>query len=140
MATATKTTTARKTAAKPVDPVYDFDSWSEEAEEAALAALADGFRYIIVGSDFVGKFSSGLIVKVSLNLSADAADEFEVAGTPRDQLVSLLAALGADEKIADQAAQEPMHEVGAFVIKYQALVESVMDRAAGDLKRASLGE
>lgn len=136
MATATRKTTASKTAT----PEYDFDSWSEEAEEAALAALAGGFKYIIVESDFVGRFSSGLVVKVSLNLSAEAADQFEVAGTPRDQLVSLLTVLGTDAKIAEMASREPMHEVGAFVIKYQALVESVMERAAGDLKRASLGE
>lgn len=137
MATATRTT-ARKTVAPEVE--YDFDGWSEEAEEAALAALADGFRYIIVGPTFVGQFTSGLILEVSLNLTAEQADVFETDGTVAEQITNLLKTIGAPEKLAGQAAKQPIHEVGAFLQKYQSCVERVMQDAVGRLQRASLGE
>ena len=91
-------------------------------------------------SNFIGQFSSGLIVKLSLNITGDIADSINMDGSFNEQLQGLMEALGTSKTVAEKAAKQPIHEVGACVTKYFHLLERVMQHHVGELKRASLGE
>ena len=94
MATTSKT-------AKPAEVVeYDFDSWTEETEKQALAALAPDVKYIIVEGAFVGRFSDGSIIKLPLSISIDDIDKMtENTPSPVDQIKNLLRDVAGDDAV-----------------------------------------
>jgi len=87
---------------------YDFDSWDEEKEAAAIAGLVPDVRHIIVEKRFVGRFTDGTIVELPLTLSVDDINELEtVADNPVDQLKHLLTKIGG----AGAAAEFTRHDL-----------------------------
>lgn len=86
----------KTTPAEPEVVEYDFDNWTEEAEEAALRKLND-VQYIIVGTDFVGRFADGEIVKIPLSLSLSVIDELqEQHAEPTEQFRHLIQTYAGD--------------------------------------------
>lgn len=82
---------------KPEDPGYDFDSWNQEAEDAALAVLND-VKYIIVEQDFVGRFADGTIIRVPLTLKLSLVEELQAKHNNQiDQFKSLVQTFAGDE-------------------------------------------
>jgi hypothetical protein len=111
---------ARNTTAKKTDPVeeYDFDSWSEEAEEKAIAAIAPEVKYIIVERSFVGRFRDGTVVKADLSLSLDDVDALQAEHTNEiDQFRELIRVVGGEENVRALSRQD-ISDVGAMSEKY----------------------
>lgn len=80
-----------------IDPDL-FDSWTPEAEEAAIQAAADAadIKYVIIeGRIFAGRFPNGEIVQAPLNFSVQDLDKITAEfDNPVDQVKALLAQLG----------------------------------------------
>lgn len=94
--------------APPAASQYDFDSWTEDDETAAIASLVPDVRHIIVEKRFVGRFVDGTIVELPLTLSVDDIDELEaVTQSPVDQLKHLLTKIGG----AAAAAEFTRHDI-----------------------------
>lgn len=92
--------TAKTTTAPAVE--YDFDSWTEEAETKALAALAPDIKHIIVEKNFIGRFPDGAIVTMPLAISLDDVDALqEESLNPVDQFKTLLTRVGGSEAAAE---------------------------------------
>lgn len=115
---APRTTKSKPTQTEPEAAVeYDFDSWTPEAEEAALRALND-VQYIIVGQDFVGRFSDGEIVKIPLSLSLAVIDELqEQFDEPTDQFRHLIKTY-AGVQLADGLDERNLISVAIMTEKY----------------------
>ncbi|MFC4223571.1 hypothetical protein [Lysinibacter cavernae] len=102
----TKTTT-------PTKAEYDFDSWTDDAEEKAIAAIVPDVRYIIVGDTFVGRFADKVTVELPLKLSLDIINELAaLSDDPLEQLVFLLTKLGG----AEAAAEFTKHDVAETAV------------------------
>jgi len=94
---ATRATTKTETASAPVEE-YDFDSWTEDDEEKALAALTPQIKYIVVERSFVGRFEDRTIIKLPLNISLDDIDALaQKFDNPVDQVKELLMRIGGEE-------------------------------------------
>lgn len=103
----TRTTTAKQT------PAYDFDNWSEEDEDRAIAALVPDVKSIIVERRFIGRFLDGDTVEVPLTLSLDDVDALQNEGaSPVDQFRTILKQIGGD----DAAAKFSRHDLAETVI------------------------
>jgi hypothetical protein len=88
--------------ASTTTPEYDFDNWTEEDEEKAIAALVPKIQHIIVEKNFIGRFEDGAIVKLPLHLSLDDIDTLAAATPdPVDQVKALLERMGGKESLAD---------------------------------------
>lgn len=104
---------ATRTKPAPEPEEYDFDSWTEDDETAALAALKPDIKHIIVEKNFIGRFPDGVIVKMPLSLSLDDADALqEDAANPVDQFKTLLKRVGGD----DVAAEFSKHDLAETVV------------------------
>ncbi|WP_077223045.1 hypothetical protein [Rathayibacter sp. VKM Ac-2630] len=116
------TTTRRKPADSAETPVqveeeYDFDSWDQEREDAALRALTD-VRYIIVEDKFVGRFTDRHVVKIPLKLTTSTIDELEAKfSTPLDQFRHLLSMFYGEEEAA-ALADRSLIEVAIMTEKF----------------------
>ena len=116
------TTTRQQPADSPETPVhaeeeYDFDSWTQDREDAALRALTD-VRYIIVEDKFVGRFTDRHVVKIPLKLSTSTIDELEAEyPTPLDQFKQILAMFYGEEEAA-ALADRSLIEVAIMTEKY----------------------
>ena len=89
---------------KPTAPVeeYDFDSWTDEDEEKALAAIRPDIRHIIVERNFIGRFEDGSIVKLPLTISLDDIDRLSSEfASPVDQVKALLDTMGGDDAVRE---------------------------------------
>lgn len=96
---------------------YDFDSWTQEAEDAQLVALND-VKYIISEGTFVGRFSDLTIVKIPLKLSMTMINELEEKfADPLDQFKHLLATF-AGEEVAEGLNDRNMISVAIMTRKY----------------------
>lgn len=125
---------------KTVEPEYDFDSWTPEAEEAALAAIAGKFRYIVVEGDYVGRFSDGTIVRVPLEFDMAALESIDESAAPADQLRAVLVGFGG-EAAGDAIVGKSMIQVATFATTYFELVQRATEQAISKLNvRARLGE
>lgn len=124
------TTTTKKTAAAPAAvEEYDFDSWTEEDEQKALAALTPDIRHIIVENSFVGRFPDGVIVKIPLKVTMDQIDQLEAgSGNPVDQFKSLLADIGSKE-IADEFSRHDLTECIVMSQKFFTILQKVSQAA-----------
>lgn len=121
MATPKKTT-------EPV-PVYDFDSWSEEDEEKAIAAAVPEVKYIIVEKRFIGRLADGTIIEAPLSITLDEVDEMQSAyATPVDQFKSILKKVGGDELAADFSKRD-MVEGAILAEKYFRTLQKVQQAA-----------
>ncbi len=117
-----------KTAAPSDVEEYDFDSWSDEAETAALTALND-VKYIIVEGSFVGRFSDGTIVKIPLSLSLETINELQTEfASPIDQFQHLLKTFAGDE-IAESLNKLSIIAVGIMTEKYFRLLGKAQELA-----------
>lgn len=124
MATPKKTEPATEAA-----PAYDFDSWSEEAEEKAIAAAVPDVKYIIVEKRFIGRLVDGTIVEAPLSLSLDEVDEMQAEhATPVDQFKSILKKVGG-EKIASDFSSRDMVEGAILAEKYFRVLQRVQQAA-----------
>lgn len=122
---------AKSTRTKP-EVEYDFDSWDEESEQKALQAIAPKVKYIIVEGEFVGRFTDGTIVRMTLSLSVDDIDDVTSSSdNPIDQFKSLLVKLG-DKKSAAEFTKRDLAEAMAMASKFFELIEKKA--------KASLGE
>ncbi|WP_194385367.1 hypothetical protein [Microbacterium luteum] len=112
---AARTTTK---AAKPAEPEYDFDNWSEDDETKAIAAIAPEVKYIIVERTFVGRFHDGTIVKASLALSLDDVDALQAEHENEiDQFRSLILVVGGEENVRELSRQD-ISDVAQMAMKY----------------------
>lgn len=122
---AARTTRPAETPDEPQQPVYDFDNWSEEDEEKAIAAIAPEIKYIIVARTFVGRFFDGTIVKASLGLSLDDVDQLQAKHDNEiDQFRSLIAVVGGDENVRELSRQD-IADVGQMALKYFNVLERI---------------
>lgn len=81
---------------------FDFDAWSPDDEEKAIAALVPDVKHIIVEKTFIGRFTDGAIVKVPLTISLDDVTELQnEALSAVDQFTTLLTKLGGKEAAAE---------------------------------------
>ena len=117
----TKTKSSQQAAPESQEPstdiVYDFDNWSPEAEDAALAVLND-VRYIIVEGDFVGRFADGSIVRIPLGITMQTVEELQEKHTNTiDQFKSLLTTF-AGEDVAAELASRNLVSMGIMTEKY----------------------
>ncbi len=126
---ATTTTTKKTAAARAAVEEYDFDSWTEEDEQKALAALTPDIRHIIVEGSFVGRFPDGVIVKIPLKVTMDQIDQLEAgSGNPVDQFKSLLADIGSKE-IADEFSRHDLTECIVMSQKFFTILQKVSQAA-----------
>lgn len=134
MATTRKTTTTTKAAPAEAE-TYDFDSWDEAAEEAAIAeaAASTQVRYIISEHRlFVAKFPDGKIFKVPLQISfADIESVRESGGDDADQIKKLLDLLG-DEEGAEELGRRDILSVMDFAMKFFRVFEKITKVASGE--------
>ena len=94
------TKTKTKATGNELEAEYDFDSWTQEDEDAALRKIND-VKHIIVGGNFVGRFGDGTIVKIPLELKLSTIDELQEKFTsPVDQFSHLIRTY-AGEEVAD---------------------------------------
>jgi hypothetical protein len=115
---------------------YDFDNWSEEAEEAALRALND-VKYVIVEGTFVGRFSDGTIVKIPLSLKLGMIDELqEKFASPVDQFRHLLRTFAGDD-VADGLAERSLIPVAIMTEKYFRCLGRAQELAFPESSRSS---
>lgn len=110
MATSSTTTTKPATKGRQANPEpvpvteveeYDFDGWTQEAEDAALKEMND-VKHVIVEGKFVGRFADGTIVKIPLELALGMIDELQAEfPNPVDQFKHLLRTFMGEESAAD---------------------------------------
>lgn len=123
--------TPRKTTAPTTEPapVYDFDNWSEEAEQKAIAAAVPDVKYIIVENRFIGRLADGTIVEVPLTLTLDEIDEMQEShATPIDQFKSILKKVGGDALASDFSGRD-MVEGAILAEKYFRVLQRVQQAA-----------
>lgn len=114
---------------KPEVVEYDFDSWTEDNETQAIAALIPKVQHIIVGKDFIGRFEDGTIVKLPLSLSVDEIDALtEKTENPVDQVKVLLEQLGGKEAVAEFTRQN-MTETIAMANRFFAVFARIAGAA-----------
>lgn len=108
---------------------YDFDNWSEEAEEKAIAAAVPEVKYIIVEKRFIGRLGDGAIVEVPLTLTLDEVDEMQASGaTPIDQFKSIIKKVGGEQLAADFSSRD-MVEGAILAEKYFRVLQRVQQAA-----------
>ncbi len=110
---------------KTPEPEYDFDSFDEAAEQAAIAALVPDIKHIIVGGDFIGRFSDGQTVRLPLSITLDDVDQLEQADlSPVDQVKHLLSTIGGKTEAA-KFSKHSLLEATALASRYFAVFERV---------------
>lgn len=117
----------------PADPSaeYDFDNWTKEDEEKAVAALRPDVRYIIVENRFIGRFVDHSIVEIPFNLSVDDIAELEEVAPddPIGQLKHLLTKIGG----AQVAKEFTAHDIAETMILATKYFDLLTRRASASL-------
>lgn len=115
----------------------DFDTWTEDDEEAAIKQIAaeSSVRYIIVEKDFVGRFPDGTILRAPVRLSVNDLDVITSTdadgGTEVDQIKALLRVLGREEDLAVFEAQDLVSATD-YAMKYMKVFSRVAGIALGE--------
>ena len=126
---------------------YDFDSWSDEAEQQAIAALVPDVRHIIVENRFIGRFLDGTLVELPLRLSVDDIAELEqvAPGDPIEQLRHLLTKVGG-EKAAKSFTSHDIAETMILASKFFDIIQRIAGappphraHPAREVRRRALG-
>lgn len=138
MATAsTKTKTAKPVVWDSHDGDIDpalFDSWSEEAEEAAIAeaaAAVDVPCILIEGRIVAGRFPDGTVVKAPLTFSVEDLEAVTAEHNNEvDQVKALLSRMG-DEGAVEALNAANLASVIIFASKFFGMFERVAKVALG---------
>lgn len=115
----------------------DFDTWTEDDEEAAIKQIAaeSSVRYIIVEKDFVGRFPDGTILRAPVRLSVNDLNVITSTdadgGTEVDQIKALLRVLGREEDLAALEAQDLVSATD-YAMKYMKVFSRVAGIALGE--------
>lgn len=121
--------TPKSTKATAAAPQYDFDNWSEDAEEKAILAAVPQVQYIIVEKRFIGRLGDGTIIEVPLTLSLDFIDQLQADhSTPVDQFKAILIEIGGDA-IAKDLGKRDMVEGAILAEKYFRVLQRVQQAA-----------
>lgn len=113
------------TAPKTPTPDYDFDGWSDDVEEKAIAALTPDVRHIIVEDRFIGRFLDGKLFELTLKLSVDDIDELDQLEVgPVDQVKHLLTKLGS-EKAAKEFTAHNISESMILATRYFKILQRI---------------
>ena len=126
----------RTTAPEPVLPEgTDFDTWDEEAEAAAVEAVAatGRGRYVVGDGGFNGRFPDGHVVVTPLRMSADTLSRVIGLGDSDQwqQVEALLRLLGQDED-ADYIRGADITAVVDYATKYFNVFSRVMGISLGE--------
>jgi ATP-dependent serine clp protease len=126
----------RTTAPEPVLPEgTDFDTWDEEAEAAAVEAVAatGRVRYVVGDGGFYGRFPDGHVVVTPLRMSADTLSRVIGLGDSDQwqQVEALLRLLGQDED-ADYIRGADITAVVDYATKYFNVFSRVMGISLGE--------
>lgn len=120
---------ATKTQPTQKEPVYDFDNWTEEDEQKAIASAVPDVRYIIVENRFIGRLVDHTIIEVPLTLSLDEVNEIQAEGlTPIDQFHIILKKICGDDTAAKFSARD-MVEGAILAEKYFRVLQRVQQAA-----------
>lgn len=105
---------------------YDFDNWTAEDEEAALAEVREAIqvKYVIVENSFVGRFPDGTEMKLPFSVSIDDIEAVVAAGTEVDGLKILFERIAGTEA-ADTFASQPLPSATDFAAKYFGLFRKI---------------
>lgn len=111
-----------------------FDSWDEEAEEAAIQAAAQVATVktiIIEGKTFAGRFPDGTVVKAPITFSVSDLEAI-TAGTdnPVDQLKALFVRIG-DEGSAEELERQGLASVVIYAEKFFTTFSRIAEVALG---------
>ncbi len=118
------------------DEEYDFDSWDQDAEDAALRALND-VKHIIVEDSFVGRFSDGLIVKLPLRLKLTMIQDLQRDhDDPIDQFRVLVKTFAGDE-VAEKIEDQGMIPTAIIVEKFFRAIARAQELAFPEYKPSS---
>lgn len=118
-----------KKPAAPAAPAYDFDSWSEDDENAAILAAVPDVKYIIVEKRFIGRLGDGTIIEVPLTLSFDFIDQLQAEhSTPIDQFKAILKEIGGDTLSGDFGKRD-LVEGAILAEKYFRVLQRVQSAA-----------
>lgn len=110
-------------------PDYDFDNWSDEDEEKAIAAAVPDVKHIIVERRFIGRLSDGTIVEAPLTITLDEIDELQGEGAaPVDQFKSILRKVHG-EKAATDFGKTDLVEGAILAEKYFRTLQRVQQAA-----------
>ncbi|QYF98907.1 hypothetical protein [Microbacterium sp. PAMC21962] len=114
---------------KTPTPEYDFDSWSDEDEEKAIAAAVPDVKYIVVERRFIGRFTNGEIVEVPLSLSLDDVEALqEEHDAAVDQFKMLLRIVGGDD-VANVFGRQDLVEAAIMAEKYFRVLQRIQQAA-----------
>lgn len=115
---------------------YDFEGWTDEAENAALALLAgeNSIQYVISENRFfVGRFKDGRIIKTPLVLSVnllEAVTGFEDQSDV-EQIKHLMELLGKDEDL-EYLNQADIFSAIDYAQKYFSMFEKITRLTMGE--------
>ena len=115
---------------------FDFEGWTDEAENAALAVLAgeNSIQYVISENRFfVGRFKDGRIIKTPLVLSVnllEAVTGFEDQSDV-EQIKHLMELLGKDEDL-EYLNQADIFSAIDYAQKYFSMFEKITRLTLGD--------
>lgn len=115
---------------------FDFEGWTDEAENAALAVLAgeNSIQYVISENRFfVGRFKDGRIIKTPLVLSVnllEAVTRFEDQSDV-EQIKHLMELLGKDEDL-EYLNQADIFSAIDYAQKYFSMFEKITRLTMGE--------
>ena len=115
---------------------FDFEGWTDEAENAALAVLAgeNSIQYVISENRFfVGRFKDGRIIKTPLVLSVnllEAVTGFEDQSDV-EQIKHLMELLGKDEDL-EYLNQADIFSAIEYAQKYFSMFEKITRLTMGE--------
>ncbi|WP_270771639.1 hypothetical protein [Pauljensenia sp. OF14-1SRA] len=115
---------------------FDFEGWTDEAENAALAVLAgeNSIQYVISENRFfVGRFKDGRIIKTPLVLSVnllEAVTGFEDQSDV-EQIKHLMELLGKDEDL-EYLNQADIFSAIDYAQKYFSMFEKITRLTMGE--------
>lgn len=115
---------------------FDFEGWTDEAENAALAVLAgeNSIQYVISENRFfVGRFKDGRIIKTPLVLSVnllEAVTGFEDQSDV-EQIKHLMELLGKDEDL-EYLNQADIFSAIDYAQKYFSIFEKITRLTMGE--------
>ena len=113
----------------------DFDAWTQEAETAAIEAIAAAsqIRYIVVEGTFVGRFPDGTILRTPVRFNTEDLDKVSsVAGDSElDQVRALFSVLGDKEALSYLEGADLVSATD-YAKKYLSVFARVMGVALGE--------
>ena len=115
---------------------FDFEGWTDEAENAALSVLAgeNSIQYVISENRFfVGRFKDGRIIKTPLVLSVnllEAVTGFEDQSDV-EQIKHLMELLGKDEDL-EYLNQADIFSAIDYAQKYFSMFEKITRLTMGE--------